>query len=67
MIYNAFTSGQAPDIVVPVPFTGKSFTIQANFLRDILNGSQFTFISNIIELFWWYIISKFIVQDIAKK
>lgn len=67
MIYNAFTSGIAPDIIIPIPFTGQSFTIPANYLQTILSNTSFSFISNIIELFWWYVISVFIIKDISKK
>lgn len=64
---NAFTTGTAKDIVIPVPFTQKNFTIQANFLQNILSKTDFAWVSNIINLFWWYMISVFIVKDISSK
>lgn len=67
MIYNAFCSGQAQDINFPIPFTGKYITIPYNYTISILNNTQFSFVKNIIELFWWYLISAFIVKDIANK
>lgn len=66
-LQNSFTSGTPKDIVIPIPFTNRSFTIQANFLQNILAKSDFEWLSNIIELFWWYIISVFIVKDISQK
>lgn len=66
-LQDSFTSGTPKDIVIPVPFTGKSFVIQANFLQNILAGTDFEWLSNIIQLFWWYIISVFIVKDISQK
>lgn len=64
---NAFTTGTAKDIVIPIPFTNKNFTIQANFLQNILSKTDFAWVSNIINLFWWYVISVFIVKDISSK
>lgn len=66
-LQNSFTSGVPKDIVIPIPFTNKSFVIQANFLKNILAKSDFKWLSNIIELFWWYIISVFIVKDVSQK
>lgn len=66
-LQSAFTTGTAQDIVVPVPFTNKTFTIPANLTINVLNGSQFSWVKTIIEAFWWYIIAKFIVQDISNK
>lgn len=64
---NAFTTGTAKDIVIPVPFTQKNFTIQANFLQNILSKTEFSWVYNIIQAFWWYVISVFIVKDISSK
>lgn len=64
---NSFTTGTAKDIVIPVPFTGKSFTIQANFLKNILSKTEFSWVYNIIQAFWWYVISVFIIKDVSSK
>lgn len=64
---NSFTTGTARDIVIPVPFTNKSFTIQANFLKNILSKTEFSWVYNIIQAFWWYVISVFIVKDVSSK
>lgn len=63
-IYNTFTGGAAQDIVITIPFTNKSFTINAN---TVYGGANLGFIRTLIEAFWYFIISYFIVQDIGKK
>lgn len=66
-IYNAFCTGSAQDIVFPIPFTGKEITLSPNYVREMLNSSDANWVINFIELFWWYIISRFIIKDISKK
>ena len=63
-IYNTFTSGAAQDIVITIPFTNKSFTINAN---TVYGGANLGFVRTLIEAFWYFVISYFIVQDIGKK
>ena len=63
-IYNTFTSGASQDVVITIPFTDKSFTINANTVYGNVNLG---FIKTLIEAFWYFVISYFIVQDIAKK
>lgn len=59
--------GTAKDIVIPVPFTGKNFVIKPNFLKTILAKTEFEWVYNIIQAFWWYVISAFIVKDVSSK
>lgn len=66
-IYNAFCTGSAQDIVFPIPFTGKEITLSPNYVREMLNSSNANWVINFIEIFWWYIISRFIIKDISKK
>lgn len=66
-IYNSFTSGTAQDIVLPIPFTNKSITIEANYLYNALRNNNANWIINIIQAFYWYIISRFIIKDIMGK
>lgn len=66
-IYNAFCTGSAQDIVFPIPFTGKEITLSPNYVREMLNSSNANWVINFIEVFWWYIISRFIIKDISKK
>ena len=66
-IYNAFCTGQAQDIVFPIPFTNKNITLQANYIRNMLTNSGSTWVITIIEAFWWFLISRFIVKDITNK
>lgn len=66
-IYNSFTSGTAQDIIFPIPFTDKSITLQANYIYNMLNNNNASWIITIIQAFWWYLISRFIITDIMKK
>lgn len=66
-IYNAFCEGEAQDIVLPIPYTNKSITISPNYLSDMLTSVNATFLITIIQAFWWYLISRFIVKDIMGK
>lgn len=66
-IYNSFTSGTAQDIVFPIPFTNKSITLQANYIYNMLQSNGASWIITIIQAFWWYLISRFIITDIMKK
>lgn len=66
-IYNAFCVGQPQDIVFPIPFTNKSITLQPNYVRSMLNSVGATWVITIIEAFWWYLISRYIIKDITSK
>lgn len=66
-IYNAFCTGQAQDIVFPIPFTNKNITLQANYVSQMLQNSGASWVITIIQAFWWYLISRFIVTDITNK
>lgn len=63
-LYTTFTSGTAQDVVITIPFTNKSFTINAN---TVYGGADLGFIKTLIQTFWYFVISYFIVQDIGKK
>lgn len=63
-LYNTFTSQTAQDLVITIPFTNKSFTINS---KTVYGGANLGFVKTLIEMFWYFIISYFIVQDIAKK
>lgn len=63
-LYNTFTSGSAKDVVITIPFTNKSFTINS---RNVYGNANLGLVKTLIEAFWYFVISYFIVQDIAKK
>lgn len=63
-LYNTFTKGSAKDLVIQIPFTKKSFVINA---KNVYAGAKLGFVQTLIEMFWYFVISYFIVQDIAKK
>lgn len=66
-MYNAFCSGTAKDIVFPIPFTDKNITLSANYVRQMLSNNGGSWVITLIEAFWWYLISRFIIKDIANK
>lgn len=63
-IKDTFTSSSAKDLVVNIPFTDKSFTI--NF-SNVYSGFNSGIVGTLITLFWWYCVSLFIVKDISNK
>lgn len=66
-IYNAFCTGQPQDIVFPIPFTNKSITLQPNYVRNMLSNHNATWIITLIEAYWWFLISRYIIKDITGK
>lgn len=63
-LYNTFTKGSAQDLVIVIPFTKKSFIINT---KNVYGSADLGFVKTLIEMFWYFVISYFIVQDIAKK
>lgn len=63
-LYTTFTSGAAQDVVIKVPFTGKSFAINT---ASVYGGVNLGVVKTLIQTFWYFVISYFIVQDIGKK
>lgn len=66
-IMNVFTNlDTTQNVVLPIPFTNKSITIPGSYTRDMLTQSGATWLLSFITLFWWYIISRFIIKDVLK-
>lgn len=63
-IRTTFTSGVARDLVVPIPFTGKSFTINT---ANVYGNVNLGIVGTLIESFWYFAFSFFIGTDIARK
>lgn len=63
-IKNAFTTQNSSDVVLPIPFTGKSITINYS---NVFGDFTFGVLSNIINAFWFFVVSLFIVKDIMHK
>lgn len=60
---SAFTGGQASDIVFTVPFSnGQNIVISSDLTENIVPVA----IASLIRAFYWFIICRFIVKDIAK-
>lgn len=60
---NIFTSSQARDILLPLPFVDDSITIPSNLTSSILGN---TAIVTIIQLVYNFILASFIVKDVNK-
>lgn len=63
-IKNAFTTKNSKPLVINIPFTDKTFTIDSDTVYDGLNFGSLT---NIINAFWYFVISLFIAKDILYK
>lgn len=63
-LYNTFTSSEAKDLVITIPFTQKSFIINAS---NVYGSANLGFVKTLIEAFWYFTISYFIVKDIGHK
>lgn len=63
-LYNTFTAGTSKDLVINIPFTSKSFVINT---QNVYGNANLGLVKTLIQTFWYFIISYFIVQDIGKK
>lgn len=66
-IYNAFCIGNPQDIVFPIPFTDKNITLSPYYVSNMLTTSNASWVITIIQAFWWYLISRFIIKDVMNK
>lgn len=62
LIRDAFLSENSVDFEFVVPFSNEKITIPANYIEEHLPE----IIVNIIRMFYWYFISRFILKDILK-
>lgn len=66
-IYNAFCKGEAQDIVLPIPYTGKNITISPYYVRDMLNNNGASWVYMFMQAFWAYLFGRFIIKDMSNK
>lgn len=66
-IYNAFCTGEPVNIDFPIPNTNKSISLSPSYVYDSLSNFGGGFVVTLIQTFWWYLISRFIVKDIVDK
>lgn len=66
-IYNAFTNGTLLDIVIPIPFTNRNIVIPYNYTETQLRNANASWIIDIIQLGWWYIIGRYIIINLFEK
>lgn len=67
IIYNSFTSGTPQDIIFPIPNTDKNITLSASYTYNMLNNNNSSWLITIIQAFYWYLISRFIITDVMDK
>lgn len=65
MFYNTFTRAANNEdyIEVPIPFTSKKIYIAYNYTSNFVPST----IKSLINMFWYYVVSVFIVKDILNK
>lgn len=66
-IYNAFCTGEAQDIILPIPYTEKNITISPYYVKDMLNNNGVGWLYTFIQAFWSYLFGRFIIKDISNK
>lgn len=64
MFYNAFTSSESKDIIIPIPFANKNITINSRFLYSSLGENSW--IVNIMSTFWYFLVGLYVVKDVEK-
>lgn len=63
MIRTAFT-GTPQSITFPIPFLDTNFTLQPNFLTNMLQSGGLGFMVTLVNAYWYFIISRFILKKI---
>lgn len=64
-IYNSINSWSSKDIILPVPFTNKSFTIPSNYTYEMLSRVGGGFLISIISTVYYFIVARFIIYTIT--
>lgn len=64
-IYNSINSWSSKDIVLPVPFTNKSFTIPANYTHNMLSSVGGGLLITIISTVYYFIVARFIIYSVT--
>lgn len=67
IIYNAFCTGEAQDIVFPIPYTNKNITLSPYYVRDMLNNNGGSWVVTFADAFWQFVIALFVIRDVSKK
>lgn len=64
MFYNTFTTKNSKDLVINIPFTNKSFTINSS---NVYSGFDGGIVSTLINAFWYFVTGLYIVKDVGRK
>lgn len=65
-IYNAITKWQSKDIVLPIPNTNKSITIQADSTANSLKAVHAEWIITFVSAIYYFIVARFILYTVNK-
>lgn len=66
-LYNAFCTGNAQDIVFPLPFVNKNITLSPTYVQDMLHNHNADWVLTFIQAFWAYLFGRFIIKDMSRK
>lgn len=66
-LYNAFCTGNAQNIVFPIPFTNKNITLDPYYVQNMLQQNNASWVLTFIQAFWGYLFGRFIIKDMASK
>lgn len=64
ILYNGFCTGEVTPVVLDLPFINKTLTIDPDLTYNIMTKTEFLPLYAIIQSFYWYIISRFILLTI---
>lgn len=62
-MYNVFTTDNAPDIVLPIPYANENITISPNAISSMIGNNV---IVSFIQAWYWFIVSYYIYKDVQK-
>lgn len=65
-IYNAITKWQSKDIVLPIPNTNKSITIEADSTANSLKAVHAEWIITFVSAIYYFIVARFILYTVNK-
>lgn len=62
-MYNVFTTDEAPDIVLPIPYANENIIISPSAISSMIGNNV---IVSFIQAWYWFIVSYYIYKDVQK-
>lgn len=62
-MYNVFTTDNAPDIVLPIPYANENITISPSVISSMIGNNV---IVSFIQAWYWFIVAYYIYKDVQK-